>query len=347
MQIGTGGPTGSFGAGAITFGSGSALILDVSSNLTVNSPMTFASGVTIKQMGTGTTVLNNVTSYSAATTVSAGTLELNSYFGTLASGSVSVSSGTTFALGPNYFSNSNVSGSTTPLNQYLLPAIANLSAGAVALSVNSSESINFSNTGTFAWSFANLSLGAVGSVTYSGTFTPNGTTYRFGGGGGTLTFASTISGSGSLLQMGAGTTILSGPNTFSGTTTLSAGNLEFNSYDSSLLPGSITVGAGTAVAAGSAFISGSPSGTLAGSFLPLIATSSAGTIALAADNSENLNLSSFNAASLGAIGAATYNGTLTPNGSTYRLGGGGGTLTFAGAMAGTIRWPFRRRARSC
>jgi autotransporter-associated beta strand protein len=56
-------------------------------------------------------------------------------------------------------------------------------------------------------------------------------------------------------------------------------------------------------------------------------TASAGSAALAADTSANLDLSAFGSLSLGATGTFNYNGTsLTANGSTYRLGGGGGTL---------------------
>ena len=337
------GPTGSFGngAGAVSFTgtSSNSLTFNLTSNLTVNNPISFSGAVGIAQIGGGTTVLNNLNAYSGATTVSAGTLEINSYFGALASGSVTISSGATFALGPNYFGNSNVSGSTTPLNQYVLPAIKTTSAGTLALTVDTSEAINFSSSGTFPWNFASLSLGAIGTVNYSGTFTPGSSGYLFGGGGGTLNFNTAISGSGTLTQTGAGTTILSGPNSFTGNITVNAGNLELNSYTSTIPAGSITVNAGGAIAAGPAFISGSPSGTLTGSFLPLINNSSAGAIALTASTSENLDFSNdvggsnFTAASLGAIGSATYSGTLTPIGQTYRLGGGGGTLTVSSCAA--------------
>ena len=47
------------------------------------------------------------------------------------------------------------------------------------------------------------------------------------------------------------------------------------------------------------------------------------------------NYSSYASLSLGASGAATYSGALTPAGAIYRLGGGGGTLTFASALTGS------------
>ena len=46
-------------------------------------------------------------------------------------------------------------------------------------------------------------------------------------------------------------------------------------------------------------------------------------------------MGSYASLSLGASGAATYSGILTPAGATYRLGGGGGTLYFASALTGS------------
>ena len=61
--------------------------------------------------------------------------------------------------------------------------IVTTSSGAAALAVNSSNALSFSG-------FASLKLGGVGSVSYTGTLTPNGTTYRLGGGTGTITATS-------------------------------------------------------------------------------------------------------------------------------------------------------------
>ena len=57
-------------------------------------------------------------------------------------------------------------------------------------------------------SYASLSLGASGNVTYSGALTPSGSTYNLGGGGGTLTFAPAITGAVSLNVSGPGTVVL-------------------------------------------------------------------------------------------------------------------------------------------
>lgn len=67
-------------------------------------------------------------------------------------------------------------------------------------------------------------------------------------------------------------------------------------------------------------------------FLNRLTTNSTGVAALAVDSSKALNMSDLTTLSLGAVGDATYSGTLTENGTTYRLGGGGGNLTVSSAL---------------
>jgi autotransporter-associated beta strand protein len=75
---------------------------------------------------------------------------------------------------------------------------------------------------------------------------------------------------------------------------------------------------------------------LTANLFPRLVQSSSGVIALTSTNAtENVdfNAAGFTAAGLGAVGAVAYSGTLTPSGATYRLGGGGGTLTMSLADA--------------
>ena len=76
-------------------------------------------------------------------------------------------------------------------------------------------------------------------------------------------------------------------------------------------------------------------------WLGKLAANPTGAVALpggALDN-ENITLSlATSALSLGAAlgGAATYGGTLAPSGTTYNLGGGGGTLVFKPSLTGAM-----------
>ena len=56
--------------------------------------------------------------------------------------------------------------------------------------------------------------------------------------------------------------------------------------------------------------------------------------ALAAASANPLSLAGFANLRLGAVGVANYSGTLSPSGTTYRLGGGGGTLIVSGPLGG-------------
>ena len=129
----------------------------------------------------------------------------------------------------------------------------------------------------------------------------------------------TSSGSGSVVKTGAGTLTLSGSNTYSGTTTVSNGVLVLSTTAAvtGATTRTYTVAAAATLATGFAVDQ---------AFIDRVVTTSAGVIALGANSANNLDFSSagagLTAASLGAFGSGTrvYSGTLTPNGTTYRLG---------------------------
>ena len=115
------------------------------------------------------------------------------------------------------------------------------SAGVLALAVNNANPLDFGSTGP-----SNLSLGAVGNVTYSGTLGPaNDGAYRLGGGGGTLTVTSLLSGSNRLIVGANGTTpgtvMLPGANTYTGGTTIADGTLAVGN-NAALGTGSVIAG---------------------------------------------------------------------------------------------------------
>ena len=111
---------------------------------------------------------------------------------------------------------------------------------------------------------------------------------------------------------------LGGSNTYAGNTTVAAGTLVFSSSQAIGGSGaSVAVNYGAMASAGYAMDQ---------NFLSRLALSSSGVAALAANSGNALNFSGFPTLRLGAVGNATYSGTLTPSGTTYRLGGGGGAL---------------------
>lgn len=158
-------------------------------------------------------------------------------------------------------------------------------------------------------------------LTLAGT-TPTITANALGTGK-SVTISAGILGTQGLTKAGVGTLILSGENSYTGGTTISAGNLVINA--GALPPtGNVTV-------TGTLYATGAHS-TVSG-WLGRIATSSPGTLALTDNSSENIDLTGFNSLRLGATTNVNYTGQLTPAGTTYRLGGGGGTLTLANTNA--------------
>lgn len=134
-------------------------------------------------------------------------------------------------------------------------------------------------------------------------------------------FSGDINGSGSLTHT-AGSLYLSGSNTYSGGTIVnSGGDLVFQNADavpasginSIIMDSTSYVGAGFAI--DQAFLN------------QFNKASSSGVIGLNADSANDLNLTGFNAGTrLGSHSSAVLSGDLTPQGSTYLLGGRSGTL---------------------
>lgn len=145
----------------------------------------------------------------------------------------------------------------------------------------------------------------------------------------TQTYAGAISGSGEVTKAGTGTQILTGTNSYAGQTSVTNGTLLFgnaaalSASTSILLSGTSTVGFSFA--------------PLDQTLLGRLQSASQGTVAIT--EASNSNALDFAAAalptvSLGATGISTYSGVLTPSGTTYRLGGGGGALTVTSALSG-------------
>ena len=304
-------------SGGIT-GPNQNLTLGGAGNISVTNDIVTGSG-TLTKDGNGTVTLNGVNTYTGTTTVTAGVLQFNAATAIGGAGtSVTVTSPGAASAG-------------YAIDQAFLGRIDTASTGTIALAVDSANNLDFSAAGA---NLATARLGGNANATYSGVLTPNGTTYRLGGGGGTLTLPNGLPDVGGATNVDAGisgnnsTVIINGASAYTGTTTVNGGVLQFGSAGSIGGTGaSITVTNPGAVSAGFAIDQ---------AFLGRFVNTSTGTIALGVNSANNLNFgaagANLTAARLGAIAAVTYSGTLTPNGTTYRLGGGGGTLTMANPL---------------
>jgi autotransporter-associated beta strand protein len=149
--------------------------------------------------------------------------------------------------------------------------------------------------------------------------------------GGSTTFSGNIDDDGTagtgigLYKAGAGTQVLSGSNTYAGGTFVMDGVLQFNAADAVSPDSRITVTPGAAAAMDFTGVN---------AVLPRISGASSGSVAITATSANealDFNAANLTNSHLGAIGAVTYTGVLTPYNNTYRLGGHG-TLDYAPAI---------------
>ncbi len=184
-----------------------------------------------------------------------------------------------------------------------------------------------------------LALGAGNTIT---TNTVNAYSLEFGGAA-TLAGAATFAGTGNLVLSGGtdgGTDVTkndagfvtiapSAGTPYSGNTVINGGGLLFGS-------GATVGGAGASVTVANGAVFGVATGATQASFFGRVApTVNTMVFALGANSAANLSLSGYTGARFGGFGTADYSGTLTPDGSTYRLGGGlaGFVLTLSGTNA--------------
>jgi filamentous hemagglutinin family protein len=219
-------------------------------------------GLSLTKAGPGTQILANANTYTGATNVNAGTLQVgDGTAGSIASGSgVTVNSGATLAL--NLVNNASFAntiadsgtvsfnqtgGNTTTVSGAITGtgAVIQAGAGTTILSgtnnYSGATSVNAgtlqvgdgtagsiaSGSGVTVNSGATLALNLAGNTTFANTIDDGGTVNFMQAG--TTTASNVISGTGAVTQAGTGTTILSGTNTYSGATTVSAGTLRAGS----------------------------------------------------------------------------------------------------------------------
>jgi len=304
-------------------------------------------------------VARNVTGCLGTLVVNGGALWLNQLrTGKPSAATLTFSGGTLGGRGGNATWSSNVTLTNAP-GTGLLTLYAGDQSGAAGMNTFSGL-ISGQGAITVAAAPGQATPGSVvlsANNTYSGATTLSGTnTLQLGAGsttgwlpgslvltgGGSLAFGRSdtitnnlsVSGTGgSIIQNGSGMLVLTNTAPTFSTAVVNAGVLRFS--DALAIPGvgaSVTINSGGAVAADGAYCT--VTGWLnSGRFV----TSSAGSLALAGNSSEAIDLTSaggglYSSLSLGAVDTCSYTGVLTPIGNTYRLGGGGGTLSIASAI---------------
>jgi autotransporter-associated beta strand protein len=308
---------------------------------------------TLTKTGNGTLILNGNNTYTLATTISAGTLQIGasgrlgggSYAGNLTNNAAFIYSGT------NNQTLSGIISGTGALTQ-------NNSSSTLTLSGNNTY------TGATTINAGTIEIGAAGRLgggSYSGNIANSGTLIYSGTNNQTL--SGIISGIGALTQNAASTLTLSGANTYSGATTISAGTLTIGgagqlgsgSYSGSIANSGTFIYASSANQTLSGIISGTGALTMNGaSTLTLTGTStfngsttiSGGKLVVngSAANSAVTIGSGATLAGSGTVGAVTVQsgGFIAPgnspgniNVSTLTLGGGGGYTWEVANVAGT------------
>ena len=271
---------------------------------------------------TGLVYLTAAYGFTGGTTVNAGT----TYINTLADGGIASSLGAASAVASNLVLNGGTliyigNGSSTN-------RLFTISAAPTALEASGTGPVNFTSTGALGFlNSGNRTFTLQGQNTGANTIAAAiGDSVNVAGTSGVL-----ASGTTAITKAGNGTWILSGTNTFSGGVTINNGVLGFTSAaaigaNSVNGPATVLVNSNGAVALAGALATGIQT------TLNRISPLSTGTVALTANSSENINFdggagAGLPQATLGAYGNATYTGTLTPFGTQYRLGGGGGVLT--------------------
>jgi fibronectin-binding autotransporter adhesin len=346
LQLGNGGASGSIAGNVINNGV-----------FAINRSDTYTFGGVISgtgafaQLGTGTTILTAVNSYSGGSAIAAGTLAVgaDNNLGAAAGGVVFAGSGTlqflssfttSRAVTLNATGTFDTQGNTDTLAGAIsgVGGLSKIGAGTLTLAGASSyagaTSVNAGTlqagaTNAFAplsaftvASGATLNLASfnqtIGSLAGAGAVTLGSATLTTGTDNTSTTFSGTISGSGALAKIGNGTLTLSGANTYTGGTTINAGTLQLGNGGAS---GSI---AGNVINNGVFAINRSDTFTFGGVI--------SGTGAFAQLGSGTTILTAVNSYSGGSAIAA---GTLAV-GADNNLGAAAGGVVFAGS--GTLQF---------
>ncbi|MCE9615834.1 MAG: autotransporter-associated beta strand repeat-containing protein [Lentisphaerae bacterium] len=229
LQVGNGGASGTLGSGAVA--NTASLVFNRSDTYSVDGVISGAGG-TLTQAGAGTLILTKANTYTGATVVNAGTLQVGQAGERIANTSPLSINGGTFDL--QGFSETVAavrlgSGSVVAVGGALTGTVYNVESGTIGATLGGSGAMIKSTAGTVALSSANSYTG--GTTVAGGTLLVNNTT-----GSGT--------GSGAVSVIDGG--VLGGTGTLAGAVTVNAGGtVAPGAGVGTLTVGTLTLGAGS------------------------------------------------------------------------------------------------------
>lgn len=234
------------GGGNIGTASGTPLLtVGSNGNSTSYSGVFSGTGARLTKEGTGTLTLSGANTYTGATTISVGTLQLNTANDRISNSSaLNVASGATFDLNGRSETVGSLAGAGTVTSSatgtLTLTAGGNNTSttfsGVIQNGTATSIALTKTGTGTLTLTGANTHTGATTISTGSLSIGNGGTSGSVAGNitnsaslifnrSDDLTYSGVISGTGTLTKQGAGVLSFNKTNTMSGTTTVSSGTL--------------------------------------------------------------------------------------------------------------------------
>jgi autotransporter-associated beta strand protein len=308
---------------------GNNAISGVIQNNIVSGTGTGTARIGLIKNGVGTWILSGNNTYTGATTINAGTLQIGAggASGALSTSSTITNNGTlvfnrsgTLTQGTDFASGISGTGNLTQAGSgNLIINAANTYTGVTTVA---NGTLTLSGSGTLGTSAITITGGTLdlgvssitntfssitGGTLANGTLTNDGGNYALQNG----TVSTNLAGTNGLTKSGAGTLTLTGSNTYSGATTLSAGNLSISSASALTNTSSVNLANATAL------IYTGGADNLTRDISVTGTTGSTGTIR----NS--------------GTGLLTLSGALSKNGTTLALQGGSGGITVEGVISGS------------